>query len=198
MSGPPSYLPLLLLGLALLSSVWRWAELMRRGTNAMVLGGGKDLRGLLEVLFGFAVAAMTLFAAAFAMEPHITHALGPLEALEPPLLAWYGAALGAAGVALLATAQFHMGASWRVGVPKDECNALVTRGLYRYSRNPIYLGMLLALTGVFLMAPNAVTLSLLLAGWIAISAQIRLEEDYLRRIHGKAFAHYCDRTRRWL
>src|SRR5262249_31050694 len=63
----------------------------------------------------------------------------------PAWLAWAGAALAAAGIGVTALAQAQMGLAWRIGID-DRPTALVTAGLYRLVRNPIYAGMLLMVT----------------------------------------------------
>jgi protein-S-isoprenylcysteine O-methyltransferase Ste14 len=109
-----------------------------------------------------------------------------------------GAVLAIAGTLLAAAAQFGMGRSWRIGVREGEQSALVSGGIYRFSRNPIYVGMMGLVVGIFLIAPNAVTLAFVVVGWIVASAQIRLEESVLSRMHGDAYEAYRARTRRWL
>jgi len=195
---PPAWVPLGILFVAGGSSTWRVMQLKKRGVNAVVVQGGSDLHALLERLFGTIVVGTTLFCVAFAVHRSIAAQLGDIGLLEVPALAWCGVFLGAGGATLVAFAQFDMGASWRIGVPRNEANPLVTQSLYRVSRNPIYLGMLIALAGIFLIAPNAVTLALMMGGWIVMSAQIRIEEEFLSSVHGPAFAAYRRTTRRWI
>ena len=195
MSSPPTWVPLIFLGIVAASTLWRWAELKARaGIEAFVAPADTAL----EWLFALLLIAVSTFVIAFAIDRSITHKLGPIHVLEQAALAWCGAVLGAAGALLAAVAQFGMGRSWRIGVPRNETNPLVTGGLYRLSRNPIYLGMVIALMGNFLVAPNAATLALLATGWIVMSAQIRVEEAFLSRAHGAAFDAYCATTRRWI
>lgn len=124
--------------------------------------------------------------------------LGPLTWLE-------GVAVTAVGVTLLILAliwvliaQAHMGASWRIGIDTENETALVTHGVFRFSRNPIFLGMRLNLLGLFLVLPNALTLLLWLLGDVAIQIQVFLEEDHLRQQHSAAYDHYCAATPRYL
>lgn len=195
MNAPPPWVLVTILGIVAASTVWRLAELRTRaGISAFVAPADT----LLEWLLAFILIAASAFVIAFAVYPPITDELGPFHVLEQAALAWFGAVLGVAGALLVAVAQFGMGLSWRIGVPKNETNRLVTDGLYRLSRNPIYLGMLIALIGIFLVAPNAATQALLVAGWIVMSAQIRIEEEFLGRAHGPTFDTYRAATRRWI
>jgi protein-S-isoprenylcysteine O-methyltransferase Ste14 len=79
------------------------------------------------------------------------------------------------------------------------CTALVTSGVFRYSRNPMYLALLLALLGwgLYLANPLAVLLALAFIPWMN-RFQIQPEERVLLRVFGQAFADYCRRVRRWL
>lgn len=199
MIAPPSFLPLLAFVAVAAVTLVRIAELkLRARVDAVVIRGGADARALLERLFGISIAAATLFCAGYAADPRLEQALGAIASLQAPRIAWSGAAFVFLGTALIAIAQFTMGDSWRIGVPKEERNRLVTEGIYRWSRNPIYAGMVAALAGVFLMAPNAVTLALLAMASVSVAVQVRIEEAFLRDMHGAVFDQYCARTRRWI
>ena len=72
------------------------------------------------------------------------------------------------------------------------------KGVFRFSRNPIFLGMMLTLLGLFLVIPNALTLLTLVMGVVLIQIQVRLEEEFLARTHGEAYIEYKQHVRRWL
>ncbi len=55
-----------------------------------------------------------------------------------------------------------MGNSWRIGIDTEHRTELVQRGVFRISRNPIFVGMIVTLLGLFLTIPNVVTLITLL------------------------------------
>lgn len=76
---------------------------------------------------------------------------------------------------------------------------LVTGGLYRFSRNPMYLGLLLILAGWGIWLGNPANI-VLLAVYVAVITQfqIRPEEAALHRKFGQPYAAYCARVRRWL
>jgi protein-S-isoprenylcysteine O-methyltransferase Ste14 len=95
-------------------------------------------------------------------------------------------------------AQKQMSKSWRIGIDATEKTELVTTGLFSYSRNPIFLGMLLSLLGLLLIVPDAFTLMFFVVGFILMDVQIRLEEEYLQRMHGSAYSNYKEKTRRWI
>lgn len=81
----------------------------------------------------------------------------------------------------------------------EKSQALVTSGLYRFSRNPMYLGMLLMLTGLTLWLGNPIgVLPLIIFVAYITTFQIKPEEAVLQRIFGTAYSHYQDSVRRWL
>ena len=76
---------------------------------------------------------------------------------------------------------------------------LVTSGLYRYSRNPMYVGVLLILCG-WAIGLWSWVLAIYAAG-IAIAVYVRVlvnEEPFLARTHGEAWTAYRARVGRWL
>ncbi|MCA8890125.1 MAG: isoprenylcysteine carboxylmethyltransferase family protein [Parvularculaceae bacterium] len=103
---------------------------------------------------------------------------------------------------LMAAAQAGMGKNWRVGVPADkgegDVEALVTGGLHRYSRNPIYLAIMIFIIGAALSAPGPLTIAAIVISFIGLTAIIRSEEDYLRARFGEEFEIYARRVRRWI
>jgi protein-S-isoprenylcysteine O-methyltransferase Ste14 len=78
-------------------------------------------------------------------------------------------------------------------------SALVSSGVYRYTRNPMYLGFAIALTAwsIFLAWPPAL-LSVL--GFVIYMNRFQIgpEERALADLFGAQFTHYCGQVRRWL
>jgi protein-S-isoprenylcysteine O-methyltransferase Ste14 len=86
-------------------------------------------------------------------------------------------------------------------MPLDPPRRLVVTGLYRYVRNPMYVGMGLFLTGEALLLPAITREMFLLAGaaWIIVTAFIVFyEEPSLRRLFGDGYIEYCRHVRRWI
>lgn len=127
------------------------------------------------------------------------HMLLPL----PPLLLFQwratGAVFGTAGVALVLWAGTIFR---RVGTaihPLARSSFLVRSGPFRFSRNPIYLGMVLILTGAALALGSA-TPWLIIPVFIGALARqvIAGEERKLTAEFGAEYLEYCTRVRRWL
>ena len=81
----------------------------------------------------------------------------------------------------------------------ESTSALVTTGLFRFSRNPIYVGYFLVLSGwvLFLASPWS-GFSLLLFVLYLHRFQIVPEERALRETFGEEYDDYCARVRRWV
>jgi protein-S-isoprenylcysteine O-methyltransferase Ste14 len=109
-----------------------------------------------------------------------------------------GVVLAALAAWLVWRGQEDMAASWRIGIAPDERTELVTGGLYRFCRNPIYLGLQVALAAFCVMLPGYVSGGLLIFGAVLLQVQARLEEAHLLRQHGAAYAGYCARVGRFL
>jgi len=84
-------------------------------------------------------------------------------------------------------------------LPFSEATTLVTRGLYRFTRNPMYLGMVLFLLGVAIYLGSLSALIPVAAfAWIIDRQFIRNEEIFLTGIFGDEFREYKKRVRRWI
>jgi len=81
----------------------------------------------------------------------------------------------------------------------DNASRLVVTGIYRFTRNPMYLGLLFFLFFFAARLGNPVSfgISFLFVLWMN-NFQIRAEEEALRAKFGKEFEEYVKRTRRWI
>jgi protein-S-isoprenylcysteine O-methyltransferase Ste14 len=84
-------------------------------------------------------------------------------------------------------------------VPFRNVSALVTIGLYRYTRNPMYLGMVSVLLGCVITVGSSLALCVPVLFVVIIEARfIRPEESILRELFPKEYPAYCNRVRRWI
>ncbi len=125
------------------------------------------------------------------------HYFAPLTWLGIPLLKITGFAIIHLALLWIVVAQIQMSNSWRVGIDHNAKTELKTNGLFSVSRNPVFLGMLVTLAGVFLIIPNAITLLTFVASTLLFQVQVRLEEEYLKGIHGEPYRNYCQKVGRW-
>ena len=127
------------------------------------------------------------------------HMLLPL----PPLLLFpwraTGAVFGTAGVALLLWAGTIFKRMGTAIHPLARSSFLVRSGPFRFSRNPIYLGMVLILSGAALALGSATPwLIIPVFIWVIVRQVIAGEERKLTAEFGAEYMEYCTRVRRWL
>lgn len=109
-----------------------------------------------------------------------------------------GQVLIVAGLVIMAAAIAQMLARRTTVVPRRDPQALVTTGLFSLSRNPIYLGDALILTGAILWLDAVLALPLVFSFvWLVQSRFIRDEEARLTLAFGAEFDLWASRTRRW-
>jgi protein-S-isoprenylcysteine O-methyltransferase Ste14 len=171
-------------------------QLRRTGSSGFEGISGRP--GSPEWLAGvlFVVAIAVGFAAPLLA---LTGLVEPSGALDTTAVHVAGVVLFAVGLAGTLAAQVSMGESWRIGVDESAATEMVTGGAFAIVRNPIFAAMLPASTGLALMVPSVVALAGLVALAVALELQVRVvEEPYLRRIHGSAYASYAARVGRFL
>jgi len=111
----------------------------------------------------------------------------------------FGLALLSAGLALIASGMLLFWRARTPPFPHGAAVALVQRGPYRYSRNPMYLSVILSYLG--LAAVYWQPLALLLLPWpLALLGRVVIpyEEAQMTARFGDAYRDYCRRVRRWL
>ncbi|WAC25340.1 methyltransferase family protein [Blastomonas sp. SL216] len=114
-------------------------------------------------------------------------------------LEWVGFALMIGGIALIIVSLGLFKAYGENPEPWTPSQAIIARGPYRHSRNPMYLGMLMIQFGYALWDASMGVLAFVPFAFIAIDrAVIAKEEKYLRGKFGKAFEDYCAQVRRWM
>jgi protein-S-isoprenylcysteine O-methyltransferase Ste14 len=125
-------------------------------------------------------------------------ALPIVRLIQPPysLAGWL---LVVAGLAVSAIAA---GAFRRAGtpvVPFERSTVLITGGLFRYTRNPMYLGLVVLLLGIAIaMGTLGAFLPVPVFVWIIQKWFIEGEERFLTEIFGDEYRAYQRRVRRWL
>jgi protein-S-isoprenylcysteine O-methyltransferase Ste14 len=110
-----------------------------------------------------------------------------------------GIALVLAGLAAMAAAVWEMQKARTTVIPRRQPSALVTTGIFGYSRNPIYLGDLLVVAGamLWLQVPWALPMIGVLA-WVLRTRFIEGEEQHLMTGFGAEYALWAARTARWV
>jgi protein-S-isoprenylcysteine O-methyltransferase Ste14 len=184
---------LYVLALVVLFGVRSWMQRRRTGSTGFhgISGTPAEAGWWGGVLF---LAAMVL-----GLAGPLLAVTGTVPADPHPVIAVVGLVLALAGFAATLAGQAGMGASWRIGVDPGERTDLVTTGVFAYVRNPIFTAMALAQFGMLLLVPTWISAAALAALIAAVQLQVRaVEEPYLRRVHGDAYAAYTARTGRFV
>ncbi|HEV8334298.1 MAG TPA: isoprenylcysteine carboxylmethyltransferase family protein [Steroidobacteraceae bacterium] len=123
----------------------------------------------------------------------------PLARLVTPPLSWLGLAPLLAGLGITAAAARAFSRAGTPIRPFERSTRLVTGGLYRYTRNPMYVGLTLILIGTWLLLGTAsALLPIAVFIWIIQAGFIRGEERFLDEIFGEEYRGYKSRVRRWI
>lgn len=193
------FLPIYLIVYVIVAFVWRSYVVWKKiGISPVVFkdsDNAHDFIGRLFKLFFTMVVAAVLVYSFF---PGAYQYLTPILWLERPWIRSTGLILLIASLVWTMAAQASMGESWRIGIDSQAKTKLVQTGIFRISRNPIYVGIMVTLLGLLLVIPNAITLLLLVLGVVLVNIQVRLEEEYLKTMHGDEYASYTRQVRRWI
>jgi protein-S-isoprenylcysteine O-methyltransferase Ste14 len=191
------YLLVYLIAYLMMAFVWPTYKTWKAtGINPITFGRADtahDYIGfVMKLLMGLLLVMVVCFCAGKNVYPY----LAPIGYLEIPWLRIVGLVLVHVALVWVAIAQFQMQHSWRIGIDEVHKTELRTKGIFSISRNPIFLGMMASMLGLFLVIPNALGFCLTLLTYFIIQIQIRLEEAFLEKQHGERYLQYKQRTRR--
>ena len=102
------------------------------------------------------------------------------------------------GLILFLWALISFGQAWRIGIDENNADELITKGIFRYSRNPVFLFMDLYFVGIMLVYPNIVFIIIAIGAIIGIHLQILREEKFLLKKFGEKYIEYQNQTRRYI
>lgn len=108
-----------------------------------------------------------------------------------------GAVLMLCGAIAYPIALICMGHSWRIGIDRSAPGALITSGIYAFSRNPIYLCFDMLLFGSFLIQGTPFCFLLTSSIAIMIHGIILREERFLKEHYADEYCNYCSRVGRY-
>lgn len=110
-----------------------------------------------------------------------------------------GLVLGALGVAIAVLAELRFKAAGTAVLPTRPTTAIVSSGIYAFTRNPMYLGMSLGLAGFGLALDQLwFVLALPIAMFAVTKLAIEREETYLAAKFGTEYLTYKAKVRRWV
>ena len=191
------FLPLAgVLFLIAVAFIWRpWLQQRRYGTRGVLVFRWEKRAQFVRECFGVLLLLLLLGQASAAIWwPEM---LSPMVTATDLQLA-AGAVLLLGGMVLLVASQLDLGASWRIGIEEGASPGLVTGGLYRVCRNPIYLAFFIIIGGYALLLPTRLSFILLIGTYIGVRQQVSAEEAYLLRTYGDTFQEYARRVGRFV
>lgn len=166
----------------------------KKGIKTFLLGRGTKPKKtvIIEIIAGgtlLLTSAVQFISIVFAAK---------LPALLPgDLVRYYGLVLSAFGGVTAFIAMWTMQENWRLGIDYNQDTQLVTSGIYRYSRNPYYVGFDLFCLGMALLFANMINIIFACASMLVIHLQILEEEKFLRTAFGKEYTDYQNKTDRY-
>ena len=107
-----------------------------------------------------------------------------------------GILLGIVAIFFFASATITMKNSWRVGIP-EENTSLITNGIYKWSRNPAFVGFDLLFCSICLIFYNIPLVIVSIWSAVMLHLQILQEEVYMHNMFGEEYDNYKKHTLRY-
>lgn len=148
--------------------------------------------------FASARGVQRIAGAGFALSVAVLLVAAALARAGDPYSTIFAALVAVIGAATVIVAQMQMGRAWRIGVRAGDAPLFVSHGLFRFSRNPIFVGMML-------LGLSAAMVSAAWWSWPALATfiascavQVRIEEAHLEASFGEAYRNFRASVPRWI
>ena len=193
------YLPIYLIMYMLVAFVIpTYRTYKQTGINPITFGKNDNAHDYIGFIMKVLIVLLFVAVLTYSMSEKMYSYLVPISYLQTQILTITGLALIHIALVWISIAQFQMSNSWRIGIDEKNKTKLVTDGVFSISRNPIFLGMIISVLGLFFIVPNALTFFLTITTYIVIQIQIRLEEEFLQKQHAQDYVNYKLKTKRLL
>ena len=191
------YLPIYLILYMLVAFVIpTYRTYKQTGINPITFGKNDNAHDYIGFIMKVLIVLLFVAVLTYSMSEKMYSYLVPISYLQTQILTITGLALIHIALVWISFAQFQMSNSWRIGIDEENKTKLVTDGVFSISRNPIFLGMIISVLGLFFIVPNALTFFLTITTYIVIQIQIRLEEEFLQKQHAQDYVNYKLKTKR--
>lgn len=185
MSAGLHSIPLLAMLSIIAATLVRGIAIRRKtGDRPWAFASAKGVQRIAGSSFAFSVAA--LIAAAV---------LAPVSDTGWTITA---AIIATVGAAIVVVAQVQMGRAWRVGVREGDAPLFISHGLFRYSRNPIFVGMMLVGLSAAMVSGTWWSWSALAVFIASCAVQVRIEEAHLEASFGQSYREFRSSVPRWV
>ena len=179
--------------------LWRIYRVWRiSGVNALTSAPSEGMPHLISRYFRVTFGLFNAITILPFLPQSIQQQFAPFTSLEHSIAETAGWVILLVAFIPVVVAQVQMGEAWRIAVDPSQQSKLVTHGIFRWSRNPIFVGIRAIYFGIFLIIPNGVTLLLWILGDLVIQLQVQLEESYLIDTFGDEYVAYMRSVRRWV
>ena len=170
----------------------------RTGKNPYVMGNSKGIARYVENSIKASGMVIPIVLSIYIISQTTYKWLIPINYLEEIYFDYLGVAVMIMGFLVCLASQYAMSSSWRIGIEINSEVKLVTKGIFRCSRNPFFLGTFFSYLGFFLVLPNILSFTVGVVYYILIQIQVRLEEENLIKSLGNSYKNYCSIVRRWI
>lgn len=193
------YLPVyLLLYLLVTFVIPTYRTYKQTGINPVTFGNRDNTHDYIGFVMKFLIVLLFVAVVLFSFGGQRYHYSVPIPYLENEYLKMIGLLLIHIALLWVMIAQYQMQTSWRIGIDETHKTELRTNGIFGISRNPIFLGMIISVLGLFMIVPNALTFFTTLATYFIIQIQVRLEEAFLAKQHPVDYPKYKQKVKRFL
>ncbi|MCX7745971.1 MAG: isoprenylcysteine carboxylmethyltransferase family protein [Clostridia bacterium] len=170
----------------------------RNKVNANVLGNRKKEKGI-QWIERLVRIASSIWIGVWLLEIFLNRTVSKYIPflINEAYLSYTGTLVIGLGVGVFITAMIFMKSSWRVGIDKETKSDLITVGIYKWSRNPAFVGFNLMFLGLFLSYMNMLTFFTLLINFFALHLLILQEEKHLKTSFGEDYEKYKEKTPRY-
>ncbi len=173
---------------------------MYRSTGIMAVSFNQSdsIQAFIGKIYSVCLSLLFISAICLAFFSNVYEFFIPFSFLETPLIQIIGLVINQISIIWIIIGQNQMEKSWRIGIYDEEKTRLIKTGLFKFSRHPIFLGLIVLLFSSFLCMPNAITFAVFSIGFVLIQIEALLEEKELFLKHGDEYKKYCNETGRWI
>lgn len=177
--------PLLSMLAIIAATLWRGVVIRRAtGDRPWAFASAKGVQRIAGSSFALSVATL-LVAAALAVESSVVRTVP-------------AAIIGLIGAAIVIVAQVQMGRAWRVGVREGDAPLFVSHGLFRFSRNPIFVGMMIVGLSASMVSGDWWSWVALATFVASCAVQVGIEETHLEASFGQSYRDFRAYVPRWI
>jgi protein-S-isoprenylcysteine O-methyltransferase Ste14 len=130
--------------------------------------------------------------------PSVDNYLGMIASLEIYLIILAGNILLTIGFFSTIIIHIRLGKDWRSGIDPAGPNNIISTGVYKFSRNPMFLCIVISQIGFFLALPSLFSLICLTIGVYTLYRQVIAEEKHLMELFPIEFKNYSMQVHRWI